>query len=874
MIRKIFSLLLSLGTSLALIWGGGAYTPVQASFTGSPAESGSAALQVTAVAAGFEHTCVLISGGVVECWGSNRYGQLGAAAQTIHPFPLVVSLVGGTVTQIAAGAYHTCALLSNGTVQCWGLNSKGQLGNTTPQNSSSAPVAVSGLSNVSAISAGYDYTCAIIGTGPSSTVDCWGNNQYGQLGNTSTVNSIFPVQAAGLSGAVQLTGSFDHTCALDSNGSVFCWGRNFYGQIGNGSSGPSAVQLTPAGLDISQLPGGTTFKAVAAGAQHTCAVTTGGSVYCWGDGSLGQMGNGASTSINVRPTTANAVSGLTTAAAISAGGYSDTGHTCALTASKAVVCWGSNAYGQLGNGSAGGTSNVPVGSISSGVSALTVGVNHTCALLSDHSVQCWGSDSSGQLGDGVNSISTTPVSVSGLDGNVTLVATGDRNTCALDNGQVYCWGNNRDNQLGDGTSLNRPAPTLVTGLTGTVTGLDSGMSQTCAIVDGGVSCWGDGAVTPAAVIPPHSGVTSLSETNLHACAVVGGGAVCWGDDTHGQLGDGNTTGTRATPAPVISLTSGVKAVATGQWFSCAVLNNGTVSCWGDDTNGQLGNDAANPSPFATPQVVSGLTGVASIAAGQDHACALLNSGAVECWGNNQQGQLGDGTQTQHAAPAVVPSLTSGVTQISAGGYHTCALLAGNVQCWGFNSFGQLGNGAMVLSKVPVSAINLSIGVLAVSAGGVNYDEEQTCTITNLHRLMCWGGDEYGQLGDNLPILRASPVHVVGLVDGPEVGVNYVTGQAGSYFRLAAANFPASAPLTVIVNGQEVGSVAATGDGYAIFHFHPSPDLTGAVSVIVSAGAGASVTINLTQNGASRAQEGSGPIYGSSPLLLYLPRIAQ
>ena len=343
-----------------------------------------------------------------------------------------------------------------------------------------------------------------LNAGPSGTVQCWGDNTFGQLGNGNTTQITSPEPVVGLpaGGVAAITASLDHTCALLNNHqAIYCWGKNAHGQLGTGavSSTPS---LSPVSVLIT-LTIGTSITAISAGAQHTCALLSNNRVECWGDGSLGQMGNNLpNQSQNPIP---GLVDGLTNAIAISAGGKADSGHTCALTSAGGVVCWGGNAYGQLGDGTT-TDRNTPVGvsGLSSGVLALDVGVNHSCALLTDHTVRCWGSDSSGQLGDGIFAFSTTPIDVSSFTGGVSLVGTGDRNTCALVSGQVWCWGNNSNGQLGDGSDTNRPAPTLVTGLTGTVSAIDSGMNQTCAIVDNGVQCWGNLNPTTSVINPPTS----------------------------------------------------------------------------------------------------------------------------------------------------------------------------------------------------------------------------------------------------------------------------------------------------------------------------------------------------------------------------------
>jgi alpha-tubulin suppressor-like RCC1 family protein len=669
-------------------------------------------------------------------------------------------------------------------------------------------------------------------------------------------------------GVSAIASSFDHTCALLTSGTeIKCWGKNLYGELGNGSLVNSAAPVSVS------LPGSTVITNITAGAQHSCALTDSGSVLCWGDGALGQMGNGTTTQKNSQPQNVT-ISNVTS---ISSGGYADTGHTCAVTSTGAVKCWGSNILGQLGDGSNVDRSTpVSTAAFPGGLHAASVdvGVNHTCALMNDHSVECWGSDSSGQLGDGVNSISTTAIDVNQIGGGVTLLGTGERNTCALASGSVLCWGNNRSGQVSDGTNVNRPAPTPVAGLSGNVTAIDSGMNQSCAVVDSKVECWSwnNGAASLATVIP--GGVSSLSVTNLHACAVVNSAAECWGDNSHGQLGNGATTDS-STPVVVSTLSSGVAAVSVGQWFSCALLTNQTVQCWGDNTNGQLGNGATATLPATVPVAVGGgLSGVTSITAGQDHACALTASGALFCWGNNQQGQLGVGDQLQRTLPAPVNGLASGVTQVTAGGYHTCALVSGGVKCWGFNSFGQLGNGLTTLSKNPVNVSGLTSGVKSVAAGGINYDEEQTCAITSAQNVKCWGGDEYGQLGDNLQISHTTPVHVLGLANGPEVGQNYQTGGLGSFFRMAAANFPASATLDITSNGKVIGAILTSSEGYAIFHIQANEGLSGPFTILSISGVTVTNHVDVNPADLTRSEEGSAPIYFLSPNPMYLPIISR
>ena len=362
-----------------------------------PTQSTSAVNPVGArIAAGFGNTCALTSGGGVRCWGANSAGQAGNGTTTESLVPVDVSGLASGVSAIATGGYHTCALLSGGGVKCWGVNLFGQLGNSSTTDSN-VPVDVSGLaSGVSAISAGFHHTCAISSDGG---VTCWGANEFGQLGNGTTANSNVPINAKGLAtGVSAIAAGHEHTCALTWGGRVQCWGSNGSGQLGNGTTTTSSVPV-----DVSRLAGG--VSAIAAGSRHTCALTSGRGIRCWGMNGFGQLGNGTTIDSNTPVDVSGLASGVS---AIAAGAE----HACVLTLGDAVKCWGSNWAGQLGDGSL-TDSLVPgdVASLTSGVSAIAVGYRHTCALLSGGGIKCWGEDAGGPLGNGSTTGSRVPVDV-------------------------------------------------------------------------------------------------------------------------------------------------------------------------------------------------------------------------------------------------------------------------------------------------------------------------------------------------------------------------------------------------------------------------------------------------------------------------------
>jgi len=303
--------------------------------------------------------------------------------------------------------------------------------------------------------------------------------------------------------------------------------------------------------------------------------------------------------------------------------------------------------------------------------------------------------------------------------------------------------------------------------------ITTGRNHTCALLSTGAAiCWGsnlngqlgDGTtanrLTPTEVIGLSSDVTAISGGREHTCALLATGAVtCWGWNEYGQLGDG-TTANRLTPIAVTGLDSDVTAITGGTRHTCALLATGAVTCWGDNTDGQLGDGTT--ANRLTPTAVTGLdSDVTAITAGHNHTCALLATDAVHCWGYNGYGQLGDGTTANRLTPTAVTGLDSGVTAISASRFHTCALLAtGALTCWGWNGYGQLGDGTTANRLTPTAVTGLSSDVTAITA-----ETFHTCALLATGAVRCWGYNGYGQLGDNSTANRATPTAVTGLDSG-------------------------------------------------------------------------------------------------------------
>lgn len=353
---------------------------------------------VADVSLGVAHSCALLTDGTVKCWGSNRDdiwwnndgGQLGDGTGTNRSTAVpVVGLTG--VSQISVGGTHSCALLTDGTVKCWGVNTSGQLGDGTTTNRLT-PVTVTGLSGVAYLSAGYYHTCAVLTGG---TVKCWGANNYGQLGDGTTIDRMSPVAVGGLAGVSQVSLDYTQTCAVLSGGSAKCWGGNAQGELGDGST---TDRLSP--VSVSGLSG---VVEIDAGADHSCARLTNSTVKCWGTNFQGELGDGTTT-LRLTPVS---VVGLSGAADLSVAGW----HACAALTDGSARCWGRNDSGQVGDGTMTTRFSPVAVSGLSGATRVAAGAFHSCALLSSGTISCWGHDSEGQLGDAGTSDKSIPVTV-------------------------------------------------------------------------------------------------------------------------------------------------------------------------------------------------------------------------------------------------------------------------------------------------------------------------------------------------------------------------------------------------------------------------------------------------------------------------------
>jgi alpha-tubulin suppressor-like RCC1 family protein len=406
----------------------------------------------TSVSAGGSHTCATkTSGGTtLWCWGWNTTGQLGDATVVQKTSPVQVGLL-TTWGAVAAGGTHTCALQAAGTLWCWGNGYNGQLGNGAPHETNIALQVGANLTWATA-AIGVGHTCAIR---TDHTMWCVGYNANGELGQGDLTARSVPVQVAGTTWNTVAAGG-ESTCATTTDFKLWCWGENTYGEIGMGGV------VTPQKSPVQVIVTGAAWNSVAAGAQHACATTTGGALYCWGNNTYGQVGNGGVVTPQSTPVQ---VAG-TTWRSVAAGLY----HTCATTTASALYCWGQNTAGQIGNGGVVSPQSTPVQIAGTTWGTVSTGQGQTCATKiasGNTTLWCWGFNTTGQVGNGgVVSPQTSPVQISVGVNNWSSVAAGYEDTCATRaDSTLWCWGGNSFGQLGLGDKVQRTSPTQVPGLT-------------------------------------------------------------------------------------------------------------------------------------------------------------------------------------------------------------------------------------------------------------------------------------------------------------------------------------------------------------------------------------------------------------------------
>ena len=688
-----------------------------------------------------------------------------SAGEMVSLNPIAFGGSSRTALQVTAGQYHACALMNNGGVKCWGEGESGRLGLDSERDIGRStdywdklvvyadvdlrPSGWSGTFRALHVSAGSAHTCALL---QNHQVKCWGKNNYGQLGigNTNTyghtTSSTYRMSAipavdfsAGLTAVAITAGYGSHSCAVLSDGTARCWGNGQNGQIGaagstwvgnwgDTSSRPMS-SLGPINLGENR-----TAVAVSAGVSYTCAVLDNGELVCWGQNGYGQLGVGSKTQYGCA-TTCGSTLGMDilptvylgpgkTAISVRAGLYS----SCALLNDGSVKCWGQNSYGLLGQDSNGGNIGDATGEMEAlqpvylGIDQTALGLStmrhSTCVIVKDARVNCWGWKAYGQLGlsDG-----STSGNLGDVYGSMALVQPIQFDPASPPMRQPP------PPPSPPQPPMEPPAPPGA-----------GGSFHTCVVTkDHDVKCWGSGAYGQL------------------------------GQETTDDLGDapGEMAALRA-----VYLGAGKTAIAVsvGYSHSCAILNDRSLKCWGMGNDGRLGYDSSDHKGDAIGEMASlgtvnlGLDKTAlAVSAGADYTCALLNDHSIKCWGFNGFGQLGqDSTESigddvgEMAALSAV-RLGSRSLAVAAGTSHTCALLRDHtVKCWGEGLDGRLGFDSVdTVGDAPGEMALLATVYLGTQSDGhvytavsITVGQHHTCAILNDGKLKCWGRNAHGQLG--------------------------------------------------------------------------------------------------------------------------------
>lgn len=589
-----------------------------------------------------------------------------------------------------------------------------------------------------------------------------------------------------------------HACAVSTAGKVYCWGANSRGQLGDGTTDASALPI--------EVPGITDAIAVDAGASHTCVVRSEGKVSCWGSNSGGQLGNGITLEVVEYPgyppytvpseefsSTPLEVPGLSDVVQISAG----FDKTCAVVADGTARCWGYNYNGDIGNGSfTPATSPATVVGLDSVLEIETTDVV-TCARLASGEVNCWGFRFN--VGDGTpmpsledypypypdptEFVQPEPVKVADLD-QVTSISGSFDAMCALEaDGALACWGYGYPDPDDDPNSTgNRP---IVIAESSGATTIAAGSSDVCYTrADGTAACWtttvgGDPfneipitITRELTSLPDLNGVVALYRGSSFDCARRKNGSItCWGDYDQGQLGDGEfgVVGS-STPLPLALDDATWSSISAGLGTACGILANGSVACWGSNSASGLGAEPEVESS-AVPLPFTALGSVTAVAQWLGGGCALPGDGTVECWGEAFGGRLGtdfDATAESASSEPVTIAGLSDAVGLATGTGASCAVLGdGSVRCWGHNATGLLGtfddSGLPAESATPLEVP----GLTEISKVSMYW---HACALKIDGTVWCWGDNYSGQLGAGFATPVAAPLQVEGLSGVADIAV--------------------------------------------------------------------------------------------------------
>ena len=693
---------------------------------------------IVQISGGLMHTVAIDKEGKVYTWGFNEFGQLGDGTITYSALPICISdkeneLKGKRIVDILAGYGHTVAIDEEGKVYTWGFNEFGQLGYVTEDNSTE-PICISDKDNelkgkkIISISAGGAHTVAIDEEGKAYT---WGYNEFGQLGDGTTTNSVLPICISDkeneLKGKriVDISAGYGHTVAIDEEGKVYTWGNNGDGQLGDGTTTNSVLPICLSNKE-NELKGKKIIS-ISAGYGHTVAIDEEGKAYTWGYNEFGQLGDGTTTN-SVLP-----------------------------------ICISDKENELKGKR----------------IVDISAGYGHTVAIDEEGKVCTWGDNKGGQLGDGTTTNSVLPICISDKDNElkgkkIISISAGGYHTVAIDKeGKVYTWGDNEVGQLGDGTANDIVAP-IYSAEPICLTDKENELKRmkTVKVVmeetvvslaeSGKIYIWEvkDGTAIHNACISDEENelkgkkIVDISAGDGHTVALDEEGKVyTWGKNNFGQLGDGTATNS-SLPICISDKENELKGkrivdISAGYRHTVAIDEEGKAYTWGYNEYGQLGDGTTTNSvlPICISEKENELKGkrIVDISAGYRHTVAIDEEGKVYTWGANYSGQLGDGTLDYSAEPICISNKENElkgkkIINISAGEDHTVALdEEGKVCTWGNNEVGQLGDGTLDYSAEPICISDKENKLKGKKTVNISANENITVVIDSEGYMLITGG---------------------------------------------------------------------------------------------------------------------------------------
>lgn len=634
----------------------------------------------SSVGAGDFHSCGVRSDGTLWCWGFfTSTAPDGGPADSTTPLQVGVDT---DWRQVAGTNRSSCGVKTDGRVFCWGGNFSGETG-VTGGGYRPTPTQLTALTNIERISAGVFHQCGLTTSG---SLFCWGDNFYSQRGNGAVISGTTIARAGAVDEWAHVGVGGYASCGIKKTGELWCWGQNSLGQIN------PAAPTTMSYAAPQRVGTDTDWVEVVGGHDHLCGRKQSGAIHCQGSNRRGQAAGAFASHQPLTRVGTDVFSGLT----------AGEDFTCALKADGTAYCWGNDADAQLGQRRLGLSLSARVIGTETTWSQVSLGRNHTCALKTDGSLWCWGAGWQGQLGQGNLEARAAPTRV-GNNTGWTAVSAGESHTCGVRGGSLYCWGENQQGQVGIGTFDNRqPAVQQVGTATDWATVSCGGLSCCAQKTTGGLWCWGynlEGQLginsTATRVgVPTQVGTatdwTQVSMGNEHACARRTDNSLwCWGYGLHGQLGRGSQSDSNV---PVRIGTGATWSNVGLGYLTSAGVEAGALRAWGFNFYGQTGT--GSPATYVTTPTGIGVdTDWAGVAMGVNAGCATRTSNALWCWGISRRGLQASGTTATLTAPALVTTPMPLRTP-DFGFDHACSISVSNgrLVCWGENSDGQLGDG--------------------------------------------------------------------------------------------------------------------------------------------------------------------------------------